>query len=387
MDTFTGSNMIKLFTIIFTILVTLSSIGLNISVAKSSSGFSIELRVNDEIITNFDLEQRRLLLNLLKIDSKVIKSDIINQLIDERLQTQFAQNQRITFSEKEIENQLVEFLTSRSLSKNDLIKLFKKNGLEWESFKSYLANKAHWKKTLLQLYSNKAKISEHELNLPQPTLDLVQTRLINLSEIVIPFSERGKDKAILLAKRLQVELNAGSDFTNGARRFSRSQTAASGGSLGFIEETLLPEKIKNILLKLAINEVTDPIILEKSVVIFKLNERKSKITQPPLDYLMTFITASEKNTDGVTVCGSNNKYKKESILLSKLDKERSQIFRRSELYEVSYISSNTWVVLCDRLIQGNPEKINQKKAIYFNAQMIKLSTKIMLRLYREAIIN
>lgn len=368
-------------------LVTFNSIGFSISVAESTSSFSIETRVNNEVITNFDVEQRKLLFNLLNVNLKKSKSDIIKQLIDERLQIQFAKNLRITFSEEEIENQIVEFLTNRSLTKNILLKLLKQNGLEWESFKSYLANKAHWKKTLLQLYTNKAKISEYELNLPHPTITFPQTRMINLSEIVIPFSERGKDKAILLAKRLQIELNAGSDFTRGARRFSRSQSAASGGSLGFIDEILLPEKIKNILSNLAINKITDPIILENRVVIFKLNERKIKITQPPLDYLITFVTVSEKNIDGVVVCRSKDKYKKESILLSELNKERSQIFRISELYEVSYLSSNTWVVLCDRSITGEPKKINQKKAIYFNAQMIKLSAKLMLRLYREAIIN
>jgi parvulin-like peptidyl-prolyl isomerase len=368
-------------------LLTLNSIGFSTSIAETTPSFSIETRVNDEVITNFDAEQRKLLLNLLNVNPKRSKSDIIKELIDERLQIQFAKNRRISFSEEQIEKQIVEFLTNRSITKNLLVKSFKKNGLDWESFKSYLANKAHWKKTLLQLYANKAKISEYELNLPQPTLALPQTRMINLSEIVIPFSERGKDKAILLAKRLQIELNAGSDFANGAKRFSRSQTAVSGGSLGFIDEKLLPEKIKNILLKLSINEITNPIILENRVVIFKLNERKSKITRPPLDYLMTFVTVSEKNTDGVAVCGSKDKYKQESILLSELNIERSQIFRSSELYEVSYLSSNTWVVLCNRLIDGEPKDVNQKKAIYFNAQMIKLSAKLMLRLYREAIIN
>ena len=379
--------MIKFFKIIFTILVTLSLNGFSILVAEPTPSFSIETKVNGEVITNFDFEQRKLLLKLLNIVPKKNKSDIINELIDERLQIQFTQNLRIPFSEKEIENQILEFLTNRSLTKNILQKLFEKNGLEWETFKSYLTNKAQWKKTLLQLYANKAKISEYELNSPQPTIKLTQTRMINLSEIVIPFSERGKDKAILLAKRLQIELNAGSDFTNGARRFSRSQTAATGGSLGFIEETLLPEKIKNILFKLAINEITKPIVLKNSVVIFKLNERKTKSTKPLLDYLMTFITLSEKNIAGVKVCGSNDKYIKKSVLLSKLNKELAQILRGSELYDANFLSPNTWVVLCDRLIKGKPDKINQQKAIYFNAQMIKLSTKLMLRLYREAIIN
>ena len=90
-------------------LVTFNSIGFSISVAESTSSFSIETRVNNEVITNFDVEQRKLLFNLLNVNLKKSKSDIIKQLIDERLQIQFAKNQRITFSEEEIENQIVEF--------------------------------------------------------------------------------------------------------------------------------------------------------------------------------------------------------------------------------------------------------------------------------------
>ena len=108
-------------------LVTLISIGFNISVAESTSSFLIETRVNNEVITNFDVEQRKLLLNLLNVNPKKSKSDIIKELVDERLQIQFANNRRITFSEEEVENQIVEFLTNRSLTENILRKLFKKN--------------------------------------------------------------------------------------------------------------------------------------------------------------------------------------------------------------------------------------------------------------------
>ena len=109
-------------------LLTINSIGFSISVAESTSSFSIETRVNDEAITNFDFEQRKLLLNLLDVNLKKSKSDIIKELIDEQLQIQFAKNRRITFSEEEIENQIVEFLTNRSLTKKILFKLLKKNG-------------------------------------------------------------------------------------------------------------------------------------------------------------------------------------------------------------------------------------------------------------------
>ena len=74
--------MIKFFKIIFTMLVTFNSIGFSISVAESTSSFSIETRVNNEVITNFDVEQRKLLLNLLNVNPKKSKSDIIKELVD-----------------------------------------------------------------------------------------------------------------------------------------------------------------------------------------------------------------------------------------------------------------------------------------------------------------
>ena len=61
--------------------------------------------------------------------------------------------------------------------------------------------------------------------------------------------------------------------------------------------------------------------------------------------------------------------------------------RLSELFEVKFIPLDTWIVLCKRVIKGKSDQINQKKAIYFNNQMIKFSEKLMLKLYREAIIN
>ena len=355
--------------------------------SKEIPSFVIESRVNEQVITNFDLEQRKLLLTLFNIEPKKNSDNIIDQLIDEQLQFQFAQNRRIFLSPEEIDNKVSEFLNARSLKKNVLTKVFMENGIEWSTLTSYIGSKFLWKKTLIQLYANKAKISEYDLNLPPPTNTVVIKRLLKISEIVIPFSEHGKDKAVLLSKRLQIELNAGGDFSTAAKRFSRSKSSATGGELELIDEKILPIAVKDVLSNLSVNEVSDPIISQNTVVIFKLNERLNKITQPPLDYLMTFVTVTEKNLDEVAACNAKKKYDSKSILLSDLDKKISNRLQTSQQFKTINLLSNTWIILCDREIVGEIDQINKKKAIYFNKKMIMFSKKLMLKLYRQAIIS
>lgn len=372
---------------IFIISLTLCVCELNVVSSEQLPTFSIEAKVNNEIITNYDLNQRQVLYQLLNIEPRSGKRDLIDQLIDERLQYQFAKQRKISLSTDEIKVSVEEFLVNSSFKKDVLLKTFKTNGLEWSAFQAYVAIKALWKKTLLKLYANRAKISNYELNLPSPTNKLIIIKKIDLSEIVIPFSERGKDKSLLLAKRLQLELNAGGDFSTAAKRFSRSQSSRSGGRIGLIKEEVLPEEIKNLISKLSSNEVSIPLILEKTVVLFKVNKRTVQNSHPDLDYLMSFVKVNEINALGLKICMNTDKYNFESVLLSDLEIELSSILRLTQLYEPIYLSANSWVVLCERSIKGRIDQINKKKSIYFNNQMLKFNKKLMLKLYRKAIIS
>ena len=358
--------------------------------AEQPEHFLIKSRVNNEVITSFDLDQRIAINTLLMVESKKLNSEILKQLIDERLQFQFANSRGIFLSNEEIENKVKEFLLKRSLKNKILLDALKRNGIEWSSFQTYIISKTLWKKTLLYLYSNKAKISDYQLNLPPPTDKLVIKRYLDLSEIVIPFSERGRERSILLAKRLQVELNAGGDFSNAAKRFSRSQSNSTGGALGFIEEKVLPKNIKNLLTNMTISQVSSPIILNSNIALFKLNAELNKEIKPTLDYLITFIRAKKvAKVDFVAIKACNKKlhYQSVSALLSSLDSEEAQALRSSEPFEITHISNNRLVVLCKREIKGDNDYINEKKAVYFNKKMVMFSRKLMLKLYREAIIN
>lgn len=354
--------------------------------ANPESKFVIEKTINEEILTNFDLEQRSLILKIFKIKLLKKQNDIEQLMIDENLQIQFANANGYELTQSEIKTTLEDFLKLHGINRKDLEMILIKNKVEWNSFEKFLYSKALWKKSLLQRFGKRAMITEFELNLPPIKNQTHVIKLLNLSEIVIPFEELGKTKSLLLANRLKVELNAGGDFSIAARRFSRSQSRKNGGAVGLIDEEKLPTQLKNLLSSLSENEIASPIISDGTVILFKLNKREERNVGPSVDYLMKYVTIKDQNANGMRACQTASSGSHNSGLLSKLDENLAKILRVTKMYELNLLNKSEWIILCNRKIQGSVKEINKKKSNYFNNRMIDFSEKLMLELYREAII-
>ena len=369
------------------IILTLLSSTVRLAFATvQNQNFAIETRVNQDVVTNVDLQQRKLLYQILKVKLQKEEANIKTLLINETLQKQFAQSQGIFITNVELKSEIEIFLNEQMINKEHLIKKFNIENVAWESFESHVKSRVIWKKTLLSVFGRKAVMRDYELNLPPLTTSNNITKLLNLSEIVIPFAERGKTKSLLLANRLKIELTAGKDFTVAAKRFSRSQSRSNGGLIGFIDEKNITEELKKVLRILSLSEISAPYITTNTVVIFKLNERKEKKSFSNLDYLMNFTITTDGDTDGTKLCGENPA-NNNSVLLSKLDEKSSAILRKAALFKRNLANNGSWLILCQREIRGSESAINQKKSKHFNKEMIKFSKRLMLKLYREAIIH
>ena len=348
--------------------------------------FVIEKTVNQEILTNFDLGQRLSILKIFNVKLDKKQNNIEKLMVDEILQTQFANANGIQLTKNEFESQLEEFLRLNRIDIKELKTILIENSIEWASFEKFLYSKALWKKSLLQRFGKRAMISDFELNLPPSKKKINSLKLLDLSEIVIPFKELGKTKSLLLANRLRVELNTGGDFALAAKRFSKSQSRETGGNVGLIDEEKLPKQLKELLASLSENEISSPIISDKTVILFKLNKREERKIGPLVDYLMDYIIVEDKNTDGIKSCEKASPNSQNSMLLSKLDEKLSKILRVTNLYKLNSLDNSKWVILCKRKIKGSIQDINKRKSNYFNDQMINFSEKLMLKLYREAVI-
>ena len=61
-------------------------------------------------------------------------------------------------------------------------------------------------------------------------------------------------------------------FENVARELSISESSIKGGDLGWINENIISEKIKNKLINTPIGTISSPIVLDNGILFFKLRD-------------------------------------------------------------------------------------------------------------------
>ena len=90
--------------------------------------------------------------------------------------------------------------------------------------------------------------------------------MINITE------DRDEDAALTLAKKLRQKIDEGEEFNSLISEFSEDEgTKNSEGNLGISDGTNFPPEFEKALTKLELNEISQPIILDKSIHLLKLS--------------------------------------------------------------------------------------------------------------------
>ena len=85
-------------------------------------------------------------------------------------------------------------------------------------------------------------------------------------------------------------------FEETALKFSESTSAIDQGDLGWVNINGLTKKISAIIIKMKINEISEPILIANSILFIKLKDKKiSNILEDESDKLKKQITNSKKN--------------------------------------------------------------------------------------------
>ena len=64
------------------------------------------------------------------------------------------------------------------------------------------------------------------------------------------------------------------DFKTAASKFSISSSSNKGGGIGWVKETLLSEKLNNILKNMNTGEISKPISYPSGYLLLKINDKK-----------------------------------------------------------------------------------------------------------------
>jgi len=260
------------------IIIIFFSFFLNLNV--NSSLVEIKVKIDDEIITNLDIENEENYLTFLNPKLKNLDKEKVFNIAKNSLITEIIKKKELAkFVDLNKENNLVNIIERNLLlkknikSKNEYKKILNMRNLDYEEIKKKLLIEALWNQLIYQRNSKNIVINKEELRKKiEGQIEVVKKKYeYNLSEIV--FEEKIDKKFEDIVKEIKDNIN-NIGFENTAIIFSISNTAKNAGRIGWINELQVSQQILKKIENLNIGQISEPIKVNNSFMIIKVNKKK-----------------------------------------------------------------------------------------------------------------
>ncbi|PPR28325.1 MAG: Chaperone SurA [Alphaproteobacteria bacterium MarineAlpha9_Bin2] len=247
---------------------------------------SIVAVVNDEAITLTDLISR---LDLVIMTSKLpndyatrknLSAQIIQTLINEKLQSQEANKLDIRASKLEINN-FIAFIEKRNgMEPGTLFSILIQKGLSKNALVEQVKAQIIWEKLLKKVVAPRISVSGNEIN---NELNILLSNEgqneYKYYEIYLNFSQdQQKQNIINTANQIREQIIESGNFSEIALQMSQSTTAKNGGLVSWTLENSIPRVVYEKIKSMSEKSISEAIITNTGVYIISLEEvRKFKI--------------------------------------------------------------------------------------------------------------
>ena len=259
--------------------------------------FSIEIKiiakVNNQIITNIDLENRlNLALAMANIPDesevrKRLKEQVLNILIDEVLKIQEAQKFNILITSDDVYYEINRLERRLNIESNSLISSFKKKNIPETTVYEQLRSQLLWNKLVSVRIANGITITDKQKD--ETFQNFIKNSgevEYNLSEIFVSSANNTNYSATEKINSIRAKLNS-SNFISMTEQFSDG--AINIGN--WTRESMLNEKVLDSIKKIKIGEITQPVESTIGYHIYLLNDKRKtkKIIENQLLYNLSQI--------------------------------------------------------------------------------------------------
>ena len=258
----------------------------------------IIVKINNNIVTTFELKNKlktSLILSGQEINKENIdknKKQALNYLINLKIKKNELDKYKYKIDEIDVNQQLL-FLSSNNI--NDLKDKFKSFNLSYDLFLNELKIETGWKQLMFQIYNKKVKINQTDVNKEvanylNKNSKLIEYKISEIEIIIDNNSEIEKESNFIINQIKEF------GFTNTAIKYSNSLTASNKGDMGWINKNSLNTQIYNALKGMKIGEISKPIINLDSILILKLDDkRSSEVKDINLEELTKQINKQKEN--------------------------------------------------------------------------------------------
>ena len=185
-------------------------------------------------------------------------------------------NNYFNFSKEDLQKEITNLASNLYIDVDTLKNICESNELDFSMIEDQIKTELYWNSLIFEMYKHNLNINQAEI---EDQLKLVQKKEqieeYLISEIVIENVENDNLDSKIQELKNKIEIEG---FENVARELSISESGLKGGDLGWINENIISEKVKSILIKTPIGNLSSPIMLENNILIFKVRDKR-KIDQ------------------------------------------------------------------------------------------------------------
>jgi peptidyl-prolyl cis-trans isomerase SurA len=255
----------------------------------NNTSFCIEnmilAKIEKEIITSIDVENEAKYLlslnnNLKNFSKKEIFEISKKSIIREKVKNIEIKKQ---FNNPNVPEDIIEQILKRVYQKIGIenLETFKKylkgNNIDYEYVKNKIEIETLWNELIVAKFSSKITINEEEIRQKLTANNKKYSKSFLVSEIFFATSDSKQIQYIYnnIEKTIKNE-----GFDKAVLTYSSSNTASTGGKLGWIQEEALNENLRDIFFEMNEGEYTKPITVPAGFLVLKIDKiKEEKINQ------------------------------------------------------------------------------------------------------------
>ena len=245
----------------------------NAAFSQSKNIFEVAVEVNDQIITNYEISQRILMLQTFGAKN-ISKNDVINSLIDERLFSYSGNELEVLPNESDVEIGLDNFAKRGNLNKPELLKYLASKNIDEDTLRAYVEAGLTRRKVIQKKFINNIDISQRDVDSAYDVDEILSKNKSNEIEYIsLTFSNPLKyDKQLKIFNKIRSNVDNCLDLQSKKNKFDDINL-----KIHKEKENNLSSYVFDILNSLDINETTVSKDLNGNINLLMLCSRNSKI--------------------------------------------------------------------------------------------------------------
>ena len=231
--------------------------------------FSPAIKVDEMIITQYEIDQRELFFELLKFPGNH-KKEAKKSLIDDRLKLKASEKFSVQVTPAALNFEMEMFAKRANLTVDQFAKRLKKAGVDKVTWENYMQIPILWFETVNRRFASEISSSMLNKNIENQLTTGTEIQVL-LTEIIIPVQVGFEEEANKRIEELR-ELKSLEKFSKAAFKYSVASTRELGGKIKWQNLSKLPSVVRPLIAGLSKGEVSEPLPIAGGLAIFQLRD-------------------------------------------------------------------------------------------------------------------